>query len=612
MPKRTSTGCWTCKIRKKKCDEAGPPCNRCIKSKFECYGYDKKPDWLIGKSSACLRKYGGASTSSRKSSHDSSSPIGVNASTSTDDDQLLDHKPLALPTANRDAQLLLNYLANVFPIQWKFYHGSNQFLLPLLSQSRALFHCALSISALHMASIDQNHSAEHFQVHHEITLKELRSSLLLHSNVFPDCTNNDQYSTTGSFNNANTNNTIDNMNTSTSTSTSSSTSNSNSTSTNNDNIHAPVAPVGIQGPMSPSPDNVQITHSLAVVVMLISFELFKGGTENWKHHIAAGIALVSVITNDGLLPIQPSSCSFAQKFLISSILWMDLLSCATTEMPCQMSPYLQSLTSHSPSTLLPLEQLMGCSLFVLLQLNEVMVLHNWNRTKLLSFSAITSATDGSDEMSRHHHLFLTRANNIRSRLAPFLSTSEEYDPLIDDLYFSTGGPIGGHETDDAGVGVGIGAGMGAGMGADAGIDVGLMHSFTHPAIKARLIHLTTKLFAIAISIYLHGIVLGFCPTTYEIANDVDSAVAVINAIPAEYYRSLVFPLCVVGSMAQPHQYHYFTQLFDQKIGHDFGNSNETRRIIEKTWEIRDQLGPSNPNVYWITAMQHLGSFVLLV
>lgn len=37
---RVRTGCWTCKKRHRKCDEAKPECNNCTKSKRKCEGYE--------------------------------------------------------------------------------------------------------------------------------------------------------------------------------------------------------------------------------------------------------------------------------------------------------------------------------------------------------------------------------------------------------------------------------------------------------------------------------------------------------------------------------------------------------------------------------------------
>ncbi|KAF2025103.1 hypothetical protein EK21DRAFT_77160, partial [Setomelanomma holmii] len=42
---RTKTGCGTCRRRKKKCDEAKPECNNCLRGGFVCEGYASKVPW---------------------------------------------------------------------------------------------------------------------------------------------------------------------------------------------------------------------------------------------------------------------------------------------------------------------------------------------------------------------------------------------------------------------------------------------------------------------------------------------------------------------------------------------------------------------------------------
>ncbi|KAI5201930.1 hypothetical protein AUEXF2481DRAFT_45076 [Aureobasidium subglaciale EXF-2481] len=46
--KRSTTGCWTCRARRKKCDENGMPCSTCQSLCLPCYGYGERPDWLDG------------------------------------------------------------------------------------------------------------------------------------------------------------------------------------------------------------------------------------------------------------------------------------------------------------------------------------------------------------------------------------------------------------------------------------------------------------------------------------------------------------------------------------------------------------------------------------
>ncbi|KAJ5834669.1 C6 transcription factor [Penicillium robsamsonii] len=43
---RSNHGCWTCRLRKKKCDENRPVCSACISLELECHGYGPRPGWM--------------------------------------------------------------------------------------------------------------------------------------------------------------------------------------------------------------------------------------------------------------------------------------------------------------------------------------------------------------------------------------------------------------------------------------------------------------------------------------------------------------------------------------------------------------------------------------
>ncbi|TPX11721.1 uncharacterized protein E0L32_007458 [Thyridium curvatum] len=45
---KTFTGCWTCRARRVKCDEAHPFCNRCTHSRLACEGYGVRLAWKEG------------------------------------------------------------------------------------------------------------------------------------------------------------------------------------------------------------------------------------------------------------------------------------------------------------------------------------------------------------------------------------------------------------------------------------------------------------------------------------------------------------------------------------------------------------------------------------
>ena len=43
---RSLHGCWTCRLRKKKCDETRPLCATCVALELNCHGYGVKPTWM--------------------------------------------------------------------------------------------------------------------------------------------------------------------------------------------------------------------------------------------------------------------------------------------------------------------------------------------------------------------------------------------------------------------------------------------------------------------------------------------------------------------------------------------------------------------------------------
>ena len=46
LASRSTQGCWTCRLRKKKCDENHPSCARCTSLRIICDGYGPKPHWM--------------------------------------------------------------------------------------------------------------------------------------------------------------------------------------------------------------------------------------------------------------------------------------------------------------------------------------------------------------------------------------------------------------------------------------------------------------------------------------------------------------------------------------------------------------------------------------
>lgn len=89
---------------------------------------------------------------------------------------------------HQEANLMMHYLDIVFYIQFRFYlpsveHGGRGWLLSLLTNTKPLYHAALSLSAFHQRSLlsYDHHAAYRFdgtldelKHHHQLSLKELR------------------------------------------------------------------------------------------------------------------------------------------------------------------------------------------------------------------------------------------------------------------------------------------------------------------------------------------------------------------------------------------------------------------------------------------------------
>ena len=177
--KRKPLGCWTCRIRHKKCDEAVPKCHECSSRDIPCHGYGQKPDWvddqelvkaelgkikkIINQNFRRLRKLQQSRTSNLRIDAlalESRSRIRLNQ----DDDDGSDEaratryksgsSDLPADVSFREAELLMHYLDYIFPLQYPYYKDNPRFggrgwVFWLLMKRGPLHHAVLTLSALH-------------------------------------------------------------------------------------------------------------------------------------------------------------------------------------------------------------------------------------------------------------------------------------------------------------------------------------------------------------------------------------------------------------------------------------------------------------------------------
>ncbi len=226
---RSTRGCWTCRLRKKKCDEVSPGCHRCASVNLTCH-YGPKPSWienpLLGKEELQRIKVIVRASASRKrtayrekarsssnlspassiyppspqsydqfdrTAHQDSSNNGTQMHLEANPKDVVARKQRNKPEGNA-ADLMMHYLDHVFYIQFRFFApsvstGGRGWLLSLLNKTKPLYHAALSLSAFHQQSllsleeVDQTQTdyLDELERHHNLALEELQLFIRSHS-----------------------------------------------------------------------------------------------------------------------------------------------------------------------------------------------------------------------------------------------------------------------------------------------------------------------------------------------------------------------------------------------------------------------------------------------
>lgn len=166
---RSHLGCWTCRLRRKKCDEATPTCTSCEKRDLPCHGYGAKPAWFDGgeREREELTKIKTAVKLSLKrrrvsESHHSRppSPGATSGTTPHPLSSFPEGRTLNPIISNevhrigsyREAELLMHYIDYVFPLQFRFH--TRRFALPQYailakSSTRCIFEPRLAVLVAH-------------------------------------------------------------------------------------------------------------------------------------------------------------------------------------------------------------------------------------------------------------------------------------------------------------------------------------------------------------------------------------------------------------------------------------------------------------------------------
>ncbi|KAK1141322.1 hypothetical protein N8T08_009229 [Aspergillus melleus] len=555
---RNKQGCWTCRLRKKKCDEGRPYCSTCNSLSIPCYGYGPKPEWMdhgdqeravandlkqtvkrtsrrkvpvvFPRRSGAVAKIApkpmnGSVESSSSSpisngthvvnppsdngfSQDEAAHVLLSALDSSPASQATQDKSIAesiFPSSATESVLLMHFLDNVFPLQHPMYkpgpfEGGRGWLLALLLRTKPLYHATLAVSSYHRRKMV-------FNIHHPCQV----AGLVEQEKHLEICLKEFQQA-------------------------------------------LKAASLSLQ---MLSPDKSKGLGIAASVVQLVFFELFTGQGNVWKVHLRAATNMVSaahdhhfscfemegksrhILVDDLPLPegepvVTEQVASF--RFLMGTILWLDIIASITAG----TAPELLSChaTVIGPDAQIQLEGIMGCKNWAMLQIGRISALH------------------------AHKVQALQHGNAMCS----------EFEQMIDDIQRE--------------IQCSLAQGGLEGFSLSEG-NSKMFNAILDPCT------LVTHVFACMASIYLHLVTRDFQALDL-LGPTISEAMRILQTqIPPNVLPSLVAPLYVIGSVARPEDEQFFRSVFSSPILLDplLEHRGKVLPVLEEIWRRRkDPLG----------------------
>ncbi|KAH8593049.1 fungal-specific transcription factor domain-containing protein [Bisporella sp. PMI_857] len=553
---RSTKGCWTCRLRKKKCDEGKPVCLSCNNLAITCHRYGPKPEWMDGKRrekdmAETIRRAVKETTAEKKRiamkrrqqprqqsngytnnaaakepTHPTPPATTLPSAAQTDWSDgwggrtmnrvspliATDHplSDFSVVPGEIDAELLMHYLDHVFPLQFPFYKpsviaGGRGWLLSILTTTKPLYHAAISLAAYHRRSMLCRDSASK---DHGLDLESLGR----------------QYARALS------------------------------------ELRQYLAKIGDKNEARTQVENIEVLSCLA---MLISLEIFKGDARNWRMHLSAAAVLIPDIKREERVAEYASLSSGYRSalFFFSGVVgWYDILSCSTTGAP----PFSKCECIDAALGYVFLDKIMGCENWAMLLIMDIAFLDDWKQN--LQRSAQLSMRE-----------LVTRATHIERRLEDGIrDNSSRLSQLTNHSMPSILG--------------------------------------TRVQEPTHLILLITRIFACSALVYLDVVVSGAYPEMPEIRENVSRTIDALRALPEKaMINSLTWAYCIAGCMAIEEEQMFFRGLAVSSDGDapTFGNFLKALPVIEECWRLRREEKRHQP-VDWRTAINSLGMSVLLV
>jgi hypothetical protein len=600
--RRTRTdACWTCKLRRKKCDEARPTCGDCDSLEIACT-YGPKPPWMNSGDQQRHRAVSLKNEIKRKAAyrrekanidnevtHDSTTTpfsiipnmmsynnlfsattvqgvvageqipsISCNTTAPSGSTPFMSLPPnlqhhLCLDGVGQfpgmETDFIMKYMDFVFPALFPFYRPSlfetgRSWLLILLGKSKVAYHSAICLAYYYFTMVlTDDQLGEEYAVCKQLRWKEVEEQ------------------TKKCF----------------------------------DSLKMDVLALNSNSENAPA-TKLERVDMLGSIIQVLIFELALGQSAPWNTHLPPAVTLLHDIMDTSIVSNQCSDRSRLTSVLLeigkplwskpgqSSHIWSPdqagfrfyagfltfidtVASTATKKAPRLLSYHADILAGVDDGNCIiseaevRLSAVVGCRKWVMRSIAEITVLSSWKAEQIGA-----------------NNLYVAELNNRASGTASHLRNN--ILPLENEC------------------------------AACSRYDSNQRQPFdtsSDPSASSR----TTLIWAHAAYLYLMVVVHGWQPTIQDIKDHVAHIMALLRNIPTYQLRTLAWPLCVAGCLAQEPEETFFADLFSESGRvYTVGALDDARQIMKKVWQNRPTLDADTWD--FASCFSILGSPILLV
>lgn len=575
---RSNNGCWTCRLRRKKCDEGRPVCESCRSLEITCYSEDEKPDWMDGgpkqkemaeKIKAQVKKQAsqrrdrkymemleagtrdvdlggdhkiadvgmlGASDTDPTSGHEmGSTPSSSNTSGNSPPEipwhsQFLVNQedPSSSTGANTEVHFAMIYLDYVFPYLFPYYRppilaGGRGWILDVLQCNKSVWHTAISLASYFFSIVLANGDKQHEECTNRM-VRQLQGHLELGLRE----------------------------------------------------LQREMCAINAPGYRATPTERLLVMQG---ILQMLIFEIATSNKENWRMHLDAAIAMFLQIVSKPENWTEVINALYSQKwpppsigirrpfstnqaalrFFTANIFYIDVMSSITLE----RAPQLHAYQSHvipgcdkgirDPVSAGPLfmEEFLGFHNWVIQILGDVAALDAWKKQQKKKGSLSTSE-------------LVQRGKVIEDAIKAGLNLMEQE---------AQGKPVQACYS----------------VAADPMPSLQLGKSEEHPGL---LVH--NMIWLQAILTYLYVVISGWQPGCPEIRYSVSTMTTLLTGLSqGTCLRTLVWPFCIAGCLSPVEDEEKYRTLVQQmgpmKV---FGTVKEAMDVMEKVWSQRNEIDES--------------------